>query len=579
MSAIVWQADCIQVTNRECSLTGSGVGARRSATALHVLVALAALAGCASAPEPRDRPSDATPQIPAGSASPAIPDPVPVTVAPTLYPPGAEEELAAIVPLHMLPEHVLAEPPLVPRDLLDRVRAGMALPPVKNARIDREAKWYASNPEYIERTFTRAAPYLQYIVGEVEARGMPLELALLPVIESAFEPYAYSRARAVGLWQFMPLTGSRFSLKQDWWYDGRRDVVAATQAALDYLQYLHDMFDGDWLLAIGAYNCGEGNVSRAVRNNKRAGKRTDFFSLKLPAETRGYVPRLLAMSRIVANPEDFDLAVVGMPDEPYFVSVETGGQINMAVAAELAGISTEEMYALNPAHHRWATDPTGPHSLLVPVESAEAFRQGLLQLTPDQRMRVERYEIRPGDSVALVATRFGTTAQQLQMLNGLEANAKLAPGDELRVPSSVNALPEKVLQAAARVDSRGSRTRRGTVHVVRRGDTLWTIARNNGMSIGQLASLNGLDPGDTLRAGQKLSLGGKPSSTGQTVRTVTPDPADSRRVTYVVRSGDTLSGIARSLRVSVANLRDWNDLQHDRIKPGQRLIAYVGTGT
>jgi membrane-bound lytic murein transglycosylase D len=559
-------------------LTGSGVGKRHALPAVFAWIAAAFLAGCAAAPLPQPPEPDPTQQIPAGSDSPAIPEPVPVTVTPLLAPsPGAEEELATVVPLHTLPEHVLAEPPLFQQDLLDRMRAGMALPAVKNSRIDREAAWYARNPEYIERTFTRAAPYLQYIVGEVEARGMPLELALLPVIESAFEPYAYSRARAVGLWQFMPMTGSRFSLKQDWWYDGRRDVVAATTAALDYLEYLHDMFDGDWLLAIGAYNCGEGNVSRAVKANRRAGRKTDFFSLKLPAETRGYVPRLLAMSRLVADPEDFGLEIVGMRDEPYFLRVETGGQINMAVAAELSGITTEEMYALNPAHHRFATDPTGPHFLLVPVESADAFQQGLLQLTPDQRMRVERYEVRPGDTPTSIALRFGTTAQQLQMLNGLDSSARLAPGSELRVPSSATALPDKVLQAAARVDSRSSRTRSRTVHVVRRGDTLWTIAKHNGMSVSQLARLNGLDPADSLRAGQKLNLGGKAQA--QPLRAATTDPADPKRVTYVVQRGDTLSEIARSLRVSVANLRTWNSLQHDQIKPGQRLVAYVGTGS
>ena len=508
-----------------------------------------------------------------------------MNVAPSVRAPSveAEQEMAAAVPLQMLPEHVLDELPLVTRDLMDRIRAGMTLPAVKQARVDKEADWYSRNPEYLERTFSRAAPYLQYIVGEVEGRGMPLELALLPVIESAFEPYAYSRARAVGLWQFMPATGSRFSLKQDWWYDGRRDVVAATQAALDYLQYLHDMFDGDWLLAIGAYNCGEGNVSRAVKANKRAGRRTDFFSLKLPAETRGYVPRLLAMSRIVANPEEYGLAIIGMPDEPYFQRVETGGQINMAVAAELAGISTEEMYALNPAHHRWATDPTGPHFLLVPVESAETFQQGLLELTPDQRMRVERYIVRNGDTVASVATKFGTTSQQLQMLNGLGTSSKIATGSELRVPSATSALPEKVLQAAARVDSRSNRNRGvRTVHVVRRGDSLWSIAKRHGMSVNQLASLNGLDPDGTLRAGQRLKLSARSgTATAQafTTTTTTTVAGNTHQVTYVVRRGDTLSGIARSLRVSVANLREWNGLDDDRIKPGQRLVAFVGTGT
>jgi membrane-bound lytic murein transglycosylase D len=511
---------------------------------------------------------------PAVTGTPTIAQSVPVNVAPSptsLAPPGAAEELAALVPLSggldEIPE------PNVNRDLLDRIRNGMALGDFKQPRVDKEANWFANQPEYIERTFSRAAPYLHYIVGEVEARGMPMELALLPVIESAFEPYAYSRARATGLWQFMSTTGGRFGLKQDWWYDGRRDVVAATQAALDYLQYLHDMFDGDWLLAIAAYNCGEGNVSRAIRSAKANRRKTDFWSLRLPAETRAYVPRLLAMSRIVANPEHYGLAIEGMSDEAYFIRVETGGQISMEVAAELAGITTEDMYALNPAFHRWATDPTGPHFLLVPVESADVFQQSLLQLTPDQRLRVERYTARPGDTVTGVASRFGTTAEHLREMNGLGAATNIEVGSELRVPSAVKALPPQVLQAAARVDNRGRSRNVRAVHVVRRGDSLWSIAKRHNMDVVTLANLNRIDPTDTLRTGQRLKL-----TTGATTGGgVVSD--DGRRVTYVVQPGDTLSGIARTLRVSVANLRNWNELNSSTIKPGQRLVAYVQRGT
>ncbi|MGC4028229.1 MAG: LysM peptidoglycan-binding domain-containing protein [Steroidobacteraceae bacterium] len=465
----------------------------------------------------------------------------------------------------------LTDVPIVTRDIFDRIRAGLAISGVRNPRIDSEAKWYASNPEFIERTFTRAAPYLQYIVEQVEARGMPMEIALLPVIESAFEPYAYSRARAAGLWQFIPATGSRFELKQDWWYDGRRDLVAATQAALDYLQYLHDMFDGDWLLAIGAYNCGEGNVSRAIRSNRAAGRKTDFFSLRLPAETRGYVPRLLAMSRLVANPEQYGLVIEGIPDLPYFRRVETGGQINMAVAAELAGITTEEMYVLNPAHHRWATDPSGPHFLLVPEDAADTFTEGLLQLTPDQRMRVERYTVREGDTVNSVASRFGTTAQHLRELNGLNNANALQAGSELRVPSSVTQLPEKVLQAAARVDRRPAAGVRA-VHVVRKGESMWIIAQRHGLTVNQLARLNHLSQSATLRPGQRLRLsGGTAADTAQSAVIA----GDGKQVTYVVRRGDTLSQIARALKVSVASLRSWNGLAGDALQPGQRLVAYV----
>jgi membrane-bound lytic murein transglycosylase D len=532
---------------------------------------LLALAGCASAPPapgPGSR-AESPPAVAASPVTPVIPAPVPVDVAPAPVPvsPVAEAEIAAAV--EVAPPARL-EPPVEPRDLLDRVRKGLTLTAIGNTRIDTEADWFARNPQYIERVFTRAAPYLQYIVNQVEARGLPLEIALLPIIESAFQPFAYSRARADGLWQFIPTTGGRFGLKQDWWYDGRRDVVAATRAALDYLTYLHDMFDGNWLHAIAAYNCGEGNVSKAIKRNQAAKKPIDFWNLKLPAETKGYVPRLLAMGKIVANPEVYGLAIEGMPDEPYFKQVETGGQISMEVAAELAGITTGEMYDLNPAHHRWATDPTGPHTLLVPVEAAAAFSTNLLLLTPDQRMRVERYTVRAGDTVTNVAQRFGTTAQHLRELNELGTASTIQVGAELRVPSAVATLPPQVLQAAARVDGRNRSRTVSAVHVVRRGDSLWSIAKRHDMDVITLARLNRIDPTDTLRAGQKLKLHADNDGGAQVTAS-----ADGKRVTYVVRRGDTLSGIAKTLRVSVPDLREWNKLSGSVIRAGQKLVAFV----
>lgn len=539
-------------------------------TAMLPAALLALLAGCSSLPQAPTR--GASPVAAQSPANPSIPSPVPVGVRPSGRAPSpeAEAELAAIVAPADLPT---PEPMVPPGDLLERVRAGLALGEVRNARIDREAAFFAANPEYVERVFTRAAPYLHYIVGEVEQRGLPLELALLPIIESAFQPYAYSRARADGLWQFIASTGGRFGLKQDWWYDGRRDVVAATQAALDYLTYLHDMFDGDWLNAIAAYNCGEGNVARAIRRNQLAKRKTDFWNLKLPAETRAYVPRLLAMRDIVADPEKYGLSIEGMPDLPYFVKVETGGQISIEVAAELAGVTTAEMYDLNPAYHRWATDPTGPHVLLVPVESAEAFRESLLQLTPDQRMRVERYTARAGDTITGIAQRFGTTAQHLRELNDFPAPANtVAEGVELRVPSAVAALPPQVLQAAARVDNRGRRTQTvRAVHVVRRGDSLWSIAQRHNMDVVTLASLNRIAPNDTLRAGQRLVLHSQDAAGTEGAA----GTGNSRRVTYVVRRGDTLFDIARTLKVPVGSLREWNNLNGNAIRAGQKLVVYV----
>ncbi|MGB8328337.1 MAG: transglycosylase SLT domain-containing protein, partial [Steroidobacteraceae bacterium] len=304
-------------------------------------------------------------------------------------------------------------------DLFDRIRSGFRLEDEDRRAIDSQATWYANNPEYLERVFSRAELYLYQIVSDAETRGMPLELALLPVVESAFEPYAYSSSRASGLWQFVPGTGSRFGLKQDWWYDGRRDVVESTRAALDYLQYMHDRFDGDWLLAVAGYNCGEACVAHAVRVNRAAGRPIDFWSLKLPAETRAYVPKLLAMRRLVADPASYGIAFGPIPDESYFTRVETGGQIDLKLAAELAGITPEELFELNPAYHRSATDPAGPHFLLLPNDSADQFRQNLALLTPDERMRVAHYLARRGDSVASVAARFHAPQRLIRELNGL----------------------------------------------------------------------------------------------------------------------------------------------------------------
>jgi membrane-bound lytic murein transglycosylase D len=521
------------------------------------LIALAALAGCASAPE---RPEPAGQDVfEAGPVHPTLSEPVPVEVL-------SEEEALAEAAQQPEPEPV--------GDLLDRVRAGLRLRQHYHSRIDREADWFARNPEYVERVFQRAAPYLHYIVTEVERRGLPMELALLPVIESAFQPFAYSRARAMGLWQFIPTTGTRFNLKQDWWYDGRRDIVASTQAALDYLTYLHEHFDGDWLHAIAAYNTGEGNVARAIRRNRAEKRRVDFWNLRLPAETRAYVPRLLAMAAIVAEPEKYGLSIEGIPDRPYFEQVETGGQISIEVAAELAGITTEEMYDLNPAYHRWATDPTGPHRLLVPVESAATFRENLLQLTPDQRLRVERYTVREGDTVTSIAQQFGTTPQVLRELNQLGSANTIVVGAELRVPSKVSSLPPVVLQAAARVDARGPNTVR-TVHVVRKGETLSGIAKRYKVSVGTLARINGIRTDSILRIGQRLKLHADASGAGGHVIV----SEDSQQVTYVVQRGDTLSAIARTLKVPVSALRTWNNLSGSIIYPGQRLVAYPDQGS
>ena len=450
------------------------------------------------------------------------------------------------------------------------MRAGFKLDDGAGQRaVDQQLRWYASNPDYLQRAFGRADLYLYQIVTELERRGMPLELALLPVVESAFEPYAYSRARASGLWQFIPGTGSHYGLKQDWWYDGRRDIVESTRAALDYLQRLHDEFDGDWLLAVAAYNCGEAMVERAVDMNRAAHRPVTFWDLWLPGETRAYVPKLLAMKRLVRDPETYGLEFSPIPNSPYFARIATYGQVNLKIAAEIAGVSPEELYELNPAFHRWATDPAGPHYLLLPVDAADVFSENLEQLSPDQRLGVNHYSVRRGDSIASVARKFHTSVNVIRELNDLTGG--LTVGDDLRVPSAVSELPAKVMLAAARVDGHGRSLRRAHVQVVRRGESLWTIARRNGMNVNTLASLNGMHPGDTLRAGQHIRL--TSGSSGGSGRS-----GSHRRLFYTVREGDTVTQIARLFQCSVPQLLAWNGLSSgSHLHAGQKLRIRLHT--
>jgi membrane-bound lytic murein transglycosylase D len=399
---------------------------------------------------------------------------------------------------------------------------------------------------------------------------MPLELALLPVVESAFNPIAYSRARAAGLWQFIPATGRQYGLKQNWYYDGRRDVVAATSAALDYLQFLHREFDGDWLLAVAAYNCGEANVGRAVARNRAAGKPIDFFSLKLPRETRAYVPKLLAMRRLVADPAAHGLLFAPIPNQPYFVKVATGGQLDLKVAAELAELPKEELLALNPAFNHWVTDPEGPHHLLVPIDREERLTAGIAALPPQERVRIVYHRVRPGDTLGGIADKYNVSVAILRSTNKIRGTL-IHPGQDLLVAAAPRAGDAKFVVDADEVEPEPIRTASSGKHRVRRGDTLWSIAKSHGVSLDRLANTNGLNRNGTLTVGQTLKIPGT-----ATLASTDPDSVSPSGVTYIVRAGDTLSRIATKFRVSISDLLGWNSLaSSNTIKPGQRLVMYV----
>ena len=458
-------------------------------------------------------------------------------------------------------------------DLFDRMRAGFALDEVQEPAIDQQLAWFEHNPDYLERVFQRGQRYLYHVVTEVEARGMPLEFALLPVVESAYEPFAYSTSRAAGMWQFIPGTGARFGLKQNWWYDGRRDVIESTRASLDYLQALHDQFDGDWLLAIAAYNVGENTVQRELDYNRAHGKPTDFWHLKLPAETRAYVPKLLALKRLMAEPERYGLEFAVIPNEPYFAVIDTTSQIDLKIAAQLAGTAYDELVALNPGYNRWATDPDGPHRMLVPIDNADGFETALKSLSPEDRVRYSIHEVTRRDTLATIARQYGTSAAVISKINDLKGG-KVTAGETLKIPEISGQLPDKVLLAASRVDrpqsDLGGRRQRQIVYRVRAGETLSSIARRHGMPVSTLARLNNMGTADTLVKGQRLVI--KASAR----RYRDEGAGTGRRVLYTVRRGDTVYSISRQFQVTVPQLKTWNGLnQNHQIRAGQRLVMYV----
>jgi membrane-bound lytic murein transglycosylase D len=528
----------------------------RRRAALFSLALAGLLAGCAPAPVKAPLPQRAPVERPSAPPPPAAAAPE-VQSAPSVAMPSEWQH-------HNGDDY---------DDLFDRMRAGFVLDEAQEPAIDQQLNWFQHNPEFLDRTFQRAQRYLYHVVTEVEARGMPLEFALLPVVESAYEPFAYSPSRAAGLWQFIPGTGVRFGLKQNWWYDGRRDVVESTRAALDYLQALHDQFDGDWLLAIAAYNVGENTVQREFDRNKAAGRPTDFWHLNLPAETRAYVPKLLAMKRLMAEPERYGIDFAPVPNQPYFAVIDVGSQLDLKIAARLAGTGYDEIAALNPGYNRWATDPEGPHRLLVPIDSADAFEASVRALGPDERVHYVTHIVAKHETLPQIARAYGTSVAVLSKLNGL-GGGRVAVGESLRIPQSSDQLPQKVLVAAARVDrpatDGGARHAHQVVHRVRAGETLNSIARHAGVPVGTLAQLNNLNPGDTLATGQRVIIR---ASARRYRDEGTPD---GRRVTYTVRRGDTIYSISHQFQVSVAQLNSWNGLnKHHPIRTGQHLVMYV----
>lgn len=407
--------------------------------------------------------------------------------------------------------------PMPDLDLWQRIRVGFLMEPLESPLVHEQENWYSSRPDYINRFVDRGSLYLHYIVEQVEKRKMPTEVALLPVIESAFAPRAHSRAKASGLWQFIPSTGKNYGLTQDWWRDNRNDVMKATDAALNYLQKLHDQFDS-WELAFAAYNCGEGCVARAISYNAKRGMPTDYLNLKLPPETRNYVPKLIAVKNIVLSPTTYGIEIDSIPNTPYFTTVEAPQRIDVKVAAKLAGMSEEEFRALNPAHNKPVANAG---TLVVPLDKAEAFRANL-EAYDQPLVSWTTYNARRGESMDTIARRHGTSMIQLRAANDTlrldRKNRLRAPGIvmvPMRQAAGGKAAPAPIrvanigiptASAIARPRASAAHAASGKTHVVRPGDTLYGISRLYNTATQTLLNLNRFTPKTVLQPGMKVKL-------------------------------------------------------------------------
>jgi len=392
-----------------------------------------------------------------------------------------------------------------PDDLWERIREGFHYDLAEHPEIREDIDWYAERPRFLNNLQTQARPYLHFIVEEIEQRGLPMELALLPALESSFVPSASSPAGAGGIWQFTSGTGARFGLKQNSWYDGRMDVVASTHAALDYLEQLANQFNGDWGLALAAYNAGEMTVQRAIDKNIKLGKPTDFWSLDLPKETKLFFPRLIAITELIKNPDQYGFNLDPIPNVPYFKPVAIDEQIDLKEAAKLAGIPAAEIKRLNPGFKRWATAPDGPQTVNLPIDKADEFAERMNTDAKSLRVQLREYEVRRGDTLGGIAARFGVGSAELQKANHLKGN-KLSVGQTLLLPMGADQVAAVAPQPPTKAKSAPRKEKGRVEYLVKAGDSLWDIARAHKVRGKDIAKWNKLSEKATLQPGMTLVI-------------------------------------------------------------------------
>ena len=456
-------------------------------------------------------------------------------------------------------------------DLWERIRDGLQLHVhYSHPNVARYIQNYSTQQRYFDLLQSRASPFLFEIVDEIERRGLPMEFALLPMIESTYNPNAYSRQHAVGLWQFVGATGSSFGLQQDWWFDGRRDPLASTDAALDYMEQLYKQFDEDWLLAIAAYNTGEGNLRRAIR--KSDDDEMNFWTLSLPRETQAHVPKLLALSAIIADNEAWNIELEPLANEPVLRSVQVGTQIDLSQAARLAEIEYEQLRALNPGYLQWATHPDQQQEMLLPLENAALLESALVGIDKHDLLTWDRYEIKPGDTLGAIAARLNTRVDILQTFNSL-VGTSIKAGESLLIPRTND--PE-LLTSAPRMTRRAKRElpKVPSQYKVRNGDNLWVIAKRFQLRSIEIAAWNQIPLDELLQPGQILNLSYALEDKNEPPEVQSSDSA----AFYVVRRGDSMDAIASRFSIDLQKLLLWNALSIDElIFPGQELQVIPGS--
>ena len=428
---------------------------------------------------------------------------------------------------------------------------------VTQPEVQNQIRWIISHPSYIQKLARQSEPYIYHIVTEIKKRKLPGELALIPMIESSYDPFAYSGAGAAGLWQLMPGTGTDLGLKQDWWYDGRRSIGPSTNAALNYLDYLHTFFNDDWILAFAAYDSGEGTMARIIKSSGQKGRKIRFWSLGVPQETKAYIPRLLALAEVIQNPQRYRVQLPDIPHSPYFEEVNIGSQIDLNHAAKLAGISYKDLIKLNPGYNRWATAPYRPYKLLIPTDRVEDFSRNLANVPEEKRVSWTRHKVSAGDNLVIIAQKYHTTVNLIKELNQLKTTS-VKKGQFVLIPSSKNTtvLTKDKAPAPPKTQHFIVAKQYKVIHIVQRNESYPQIQKRYGVTASNIQSWNRLSAKSPLRPGQQLIIWRHNSITG----------------TYIVKAGDSLTSIAKLNNTKTSALVRLNPgLNGSHLRPGQKI--------